>query len=274
MIKPANRTPLRPTSTDADGNPCYWFTLANGSDVTLAFEWSAVTGGPTATPQPPATATPQPGGATFTANVFNDANGNGARDSGEAALSGWRVTAFDQANNDAVARTGTTDANGNVTLSGLASGSYRICEDLQSGWSNTRPTAKDGAGRPCYWFSIQNGQTQNVAFGNRNTGTPATATPVATATPNPNTSVRFNIVKFSDFNANGQRDGNELPFDRLGLSDHQQHIGGQTPLRTDANGTANALVARAITKSASYAVGAGPIPGPMSQMMLCGRVTG
>ncbi len=173
MIKPVNRTAVRPQQFDSNGNPCYWYTLANGSDVTLAFEWSAVIGGPTATPQPPPTATSQPGGASFVANVFNDANGNGSRDSGEAALSGWRVTAFDQANNDAVARTGTTDANGNVTLSGLASGSYRICEDLQSGWANTRPTAKDGAGRPCYWFSIQNGQTQNVAFGNRNTGAPA-----------------------------------------------------------------------------------------------------
>jgi hypothetical protein len=210
VIKPANRTIIRPTNTDGSGNPCYWYTLNSGADVSVPFDWSAISGGPTSTPRPPTatpqpapTSTPVPGGASFIANVFNDANGNGSRDAGEAALSGWRVTAFDQANNDAIARAGTSDASGNVTLSGLASGSYRICEDLQSGWVNTRPTARDGAGRPCYWFSIQSGQSQPLPFGNRNSGTPATVTPVATATPNSSGVVRFNIISFYDSNQNG-----------------------------------------------------------------------
>jgi hypothetical protein len=243
MIKPAKRTVISPQQFDDAGNPCYWLTLANGQSADLSFRWSTVSTGPTATPRPPATSTPVPGGASFTANIFNDANGNGSRDSGEAALSGWRVTAFDQANNDAVARTGLSDASGNVTLSGLASGSYRVCEDLQSGWANTRPTSRDGAGRPCYWFSIQSGQSQALQFGNRNTGTPATATPVATATPQPGGNARFNLLKFDDRNANGAQDAGEPGLAGWQFLVINSNSGVQTSATSNASGAATVNVA-------------------------------
>jgi hypothetical protein len=250
--KPANRSVVRPQQFDANGNPCYWFTLASGTSVDLPFEWSTVAGGatstprpPTATPQPPATSTPVPGGATFNASVFSDANGNGNRDAGEAALSGWRVTVFDQANNDAVARTGLTDASGNLALSGLASGSYRICEDLQAGWVNTRPTSTDSAGRPCYWFSIQSGQSQALQFANRNTGAQPTNTPVpaATATPPPGGSVRFNLSKFNDANANGAQDAGESGLANWQFLVINTSTGAQTSATSNAAGAAVVNVA-------------------------------
>lgn len=75
--------------------------------------------------------------------VFEDANGNGARDPGEAGLSGWTV--FIDARHDGQADAGdpttVTDANGNFTFSNLVPGSYTIGEVLQPGYVETSPLA-------------------------------------------------------------------------------------------------------------------------------------
>jgi len=75
--------------------------------------------------------------------VFSDANGNRAKDSGEAGLSGWRV--FIDANGDGVfnstERSVLTDAAGNWSFKNLAAGTYRVRVVQQSGWTRTTPTA-------------------------------------------------------------------------------------------------------------------------------------
>lgn len=65
---------------------------------------------------------------------YNDVNGNGARDEGEAGLSGWSIVLMP--GND----TTTTDGNGAYTFPGLSAGSYTISEVQQSGWTQTAPS--------------------------------------------------------------------------------------------------------------------------------------
>jgi hypothetical protein len=75
--------------------------------------------------------------------LFNDANGNGRRDTGEAALSGWTI--FIDADNDRVLDAGerrfTTDAAGNFRFGDLAAGTYNFRVVLQSGWTQTLPAS-------------------------------------------------------------------------------------------------------------------------------------
>jgi hypothetical protein len=284
VLKPGNRTNTRPGTDDGAGNPCYWYSFGANTDFTAEFEWSGVIGGPTSTPQPTATSapptstpTPVPGGAAFAASVWSDANGNGNRDNGETALVGWRVTAFNQANNDAIGATGLTDANGAVTLGGLPSGSYRVCLELQSGWAATRPTSLDSAGRACYWFSITVGATQPLQYGARNTGPIATATPTrtptvaatatsgpsptatrtsvatatatataaptATTTPAPGNTVRFNLLKFEDINGNGAQDGGDAGLSGWTIVVVNSGTGVSVEAVTNASGTATVNVA-------------------------------
>ena len=81
--------------------------------------------------------------------VYNDANNNSAKDSGEL--------------------TTVTDSSGNYIFNGLGSGSYKIRQILQSGWSQTSPA--NG-----YGWTISLGTDQVLTgknFGTRNTGRPA-----------------------------------------------------------------------------------------------------
>jgi hypothetical protein len=76
-------------------------------------------------------------------NVFNDLNGDAAKASGDPNLSQWRV--FIDANHDGVwqasERNALTDTNGNYAFNALPAGSYRIAQQLQTGWRRTKPSA-------------------------------------------------------------------------------------------------------------------------------------
>src|SRR5262249_49066422 len=65
---------------------------------------------------------------TISGQVFNDANGNGAKNTGESGLAGWTV--FLDANHDGQHQTGessvVSDTSGNFTFTGLAAGSYTV----------------------------------------------------------------------------------------------------------------------------------------------------
>jgi hypothetical protein len=74
--------------------------------------------------------------------VFNDINGNAVRDSGDPALSGWRVfldTDGDWAW-DSTEKTVLSDASGNYAFTGLAAGTYNVRELSPSGWTRTAPS--------------------------------------------------------------------------------------------------------------------------------------
>ena len=84
-----------------------------------------------------------PPGGTITGSVYNDANGNGVKDSGETTVSGQKM--FLDLNRDAVLQstepTFTTGANGVFTFSGLAAGTYRVRMVQLSGYTWTAPTS-------------------------------------------------------------------------------------------------------------------------------------
>ena len=131
------------------------------------------------------TATTAPTAATITGTVFNDANGDGAQDNGEAGLAGVQV--YLDLGNVGYFVTGDpttmTNATGGYTLPGLAAGNYIVRQVSPSGYAQTTPTG--GLGRH---VTVSAGQTlggQN--FGDKSTVAPATTITVNT-TSRPNRS--------------------------------------------------------------------------------------
>jgi hypothetical protein len=93
---------------------------------------------------------------------FEDANVNGIWDAGEPGLPNWR---FEVTGPDGYDEWWTTESDGCVMLSGLASGMYTVTEELKAGWYNTRP-----GGNPPYQqtANVQAGtECARVEFGNR-----------------------------------------------------------------------------------------------------------
>jgi uncharacterized protein (DUF2141 family) len=74
-------------------------------------------------------------------SVFNDLNGNGVRNTGEAGLASWRI--FIDANKNGVLDTGEmsvlTDSSGNWSFKTLAAGTYAVRIVQQTGWKRTTP---------------------------------------------------------------------------------------------------------------------------------------
>jgi hypothetical protein len=76
-------------------------------------------------------------------NVFNDADGDRVRDTGESALASWRVFIDADADGvfDSTERSALSDAAGNWSFKNLAAGTYRIRIVQQSGWTRTTPAS-------------------------------------------------------------------------------------------------------------------------------------
>jgi hypothetical protein len=128
-------------------------------------------------------------GGSISGNVFNDANGNLVKDSGEAGVSGRTIYLDTNLNSvkDGGEVSTTTDASGNYKFSNLAAGTYKIREILPSGWVQTTPTSNFGNNATL--TSGQNVSGKN--FGTRQT-TAATG--------------KISGTVFHDFNRNGVRD--------------------------------------------------------------------
>jgi hypothetical protein len=74
---------------------------------------------------------------------WNDQNGDGVKNTGEAGLAGWTIY-LDQNKNgtlDTGETSTTTDANGNYSFIGLAAGNYTVAEVMKPGWQQTSPGA-------------------------------------------------------------------------------------------------------------------------------------
>ena len=80
--------------------------------------------------------------AEIQGTLWNDLNGNGVQDNGEAGLAGRKV--YVDANHNHVWDAGEpfalTDANGNYAITGLPPGTYDVLEALPAGWEQTTPS--------------------------------------------------------------------------------------------------------------------------------------
>ncbi|HEY9830379.1 MAG TPA: S8 family serine peptidase [Stenomitos sp.] len=102
---------------------------------------------------------------------WNDLNGNGVKDTGEAGLAGWTIY-LDQNKNgtlDTGETSTVTDANGNYSFAGLAAGTYTVAEVMQSGWQPTSPGAVSNGsfetGSLTGWNTIGTTNVQTASYG-------------------------------------------------------------------------------------------------------------
>lgn len=93
---------------------------------------------------------------------YQDTNGNGVRNAGEPALAGWEMTATLQPTGTALAPL-VTNTLGRANFQFIKAGTYKVCEALIGGWTNTQP----GGAEPCYTVTLAPGQTKALSFGNR-----------------------------------------------------------------------------------------------------------
>lgn len=112
--------------------------------------------------------------ASITGTKYEDTDGDGTRDAGEAGLNGWIIRLLDEAGTE-VARdttkavdlnedgTITADEQGVYRFTGLAANSYQVAEVAQTGYRQTFP---GGNGR--HGFNLSTGEERTgVDFGNR-----------------------------------------------------------------------------------------------------------
>lgn len=122
---------------------------------------------------------------------FHDLNADGVRDGGEPVLAGWQICLATPVGGTGVCPGGaspctTTDAGGNYAFTDLGPGPHRLCEVLQSGWTNS----VFPAGQP---YTLTSGQEiTGLDFGNYE-------------------SCSISGQKFHDLNGNGVREDGE-PF--------------------------------------------------------------
>jgi uncharacterized protein YkwD len=94
--------------------------------------------------------------------VFDDADGDALRETGEAGLANWRVYIDEDRDGlfDAEEESVLTDANGKYSLTALPAGTYRVRLVSQGGWSRTTV--------PSHTVTLEDGETAtNLLFGVR-----------------------------------------------------------------------------------------------------------
>jgi len=103
---------------------------------------------------------------TFKVHKYHDHNANSALDPGDEGLSGWTINVTGPNN---FSKTAVTDANGDVLTIGLVpSGTYHVCEVLQTDWLNSDP-GPDTNTNPCKDVAVTTASTLDntvVNFGN------------------------------------------------------------------------------------------------------------
>ena len=146
--------------------------------------------------------------ATIDGMKFNDVNGNGVKDVGDAGLSGWRIRL---SKNGTQVDSALTDGSGNYTFGSLTAGTYTVSEAVQNGWTQTLPSS------PGTYTVIVTSGTASTGnhFGNYQYGT-------------------INGQKFNDLNGNGAKDGGEG-----GLSGWKILLTGPISTSTFTDGSGN-----------------------------------
>jgi hypothetical protein len=152
---------------------------------------------------------------------YNDANGNGVQDSGEAGLGGVEI---DVVSDSGVILSTLTNADGSFQICGLALGEgYKIFEVIPFGYSQTGPHDGTVAHRVftrggSYFIEVCEGDLSGVAFGNQ-------------LIPN-----AIGGVKYEDLNANGRRDPGEPPLPGVTIRLAPAAGGAGQTATTDVNG--------------------------------------
>ena len=105
--------------------------------------------------------------ASISGYKFNDLNGNGVADSGEAHLSGWTINLYKGSAVNPTATTA-TDGSGNYSFTNLAPDTYKLCEVQQTGWVQTYP-----ANNTCnsVTVALSGHNYTDTNFGNQGRGT-------------------------------------------------------------------------------------------------------
>jgi SdrD B-like domain/Prealbumin-like fold domain len=152
--------------------------------------------------------------ASISGVKFNDANGNGLRDTGEAGVSGVTIQLRNSAGQ---LQTATTDASGNFSFTNLPAGAYVLSEVVPAGSVQTLPGG--GAGINITLTPGQN--ATGFLFGNQ----------VAVAA-----SASISGLKFNDANANGVRDTGELGLAGVSIKLRETPFGQTFLATTDSTG--------------------------------------
>src|SRR6202162_5605186 len=183
---------------------------------------------------------------------FNDANGNGARDTGESGVSGVTIQLRNSAGQ---LSTATTDASGNFSFTNLPAGAYVLSEVAPAGSVQTLP-----GGGAAINITLTPGQNATgFLFGNQ------AAAPAS-----------ISGLKFNDANGNGVRDTGEPGL--AGVSIQLKTPSGQTLLATtDSTGAfsftglgAGAYVLSEVVP-AGYTQTAPPAPGTFAVTLAAGQ---
>ena len=147
----ARPSSVRPSAAAPDLDACQQQGQHEGADESC--------GG---TPLPPPPPPPPAAGAEIHGSVWLDANMNGLREPTEVGVANWSILV-----NGAVATV--TDASGNYALTGLASGTYEVCEVQAFNWFQTFPTTGTGCAGAGYLTVLGVGQVvAGYDFGNFN----------------------------------------------------------------------------------------------------------
>ena len=110
--------------------------------------------------------------------TWNDRNADGMIARNEPMQPGWRLALSSQVDPKSVpTRVLLSNAFGQANFNNQAASRYKLCEQPQTAWRGTKPTAKDADGQPCYWITIPPGKSITLWFGNTQVP-PALTTPV------------------------------------------------------------------------------------------------
>lgn len=136
---------------------------------------------------------------------FNDTDGDGVKDEGEAGLSGWTINLSGTGGGST-----TTDANGNYTFTEVGGGAHTLSETQQSGWTLTMPSSGS------YTIAMLSGTNQTGKnFGNFQ-------------------NVSISGTKYRDRNNNGDQDAGEEGLE--GWTINLDGVTGDQSTTTDENG--------------------------------------
>lgn len=162
-------------------------------------------------------------GSTVSGSVFNDANNNGSRDSGEGGQQSWTVNLY---NGSTAAGSMTSAAGGSYQFTNVTVGAtYTVCIVGQTGWRQTLPTSSTTGSAACsgtnpaesprgYTFTMDSPKA-GLDFGNVQLQS-------------------ISGIAFNDANGNGVKDGAESG--QSGLTMTLYNGASSTTATTVANG--------------------------------------